>query len=78
MEEEKNAGKPTTPGAAGAGAGGFKESFGRSFDPPVSWVRPVALARTQFLLRYPPIGRRTIQLRNILTLLEAPIDPLYI
>jgi len=61
MDEEKNGGKPSTPGGGAAGAMGYKDSVGRPFDPPVSWVKPVALVRTQFLLRYPPIGRRTIQ-----------------
>lgn len=57
--EEKNAGKPGTPGTAAA-ALGLKDAS-RSFDPPVSWVKPIALERTRFLVRYPPLGRRTIQ-----------------
>lgn len=30
-------------------------------DPPPSWVSPLVLERQQYLIRYPPFGRRTVQ-----------------
>lgn len=33
----------------------------KTFDAPPSWVSPLALSRAQYLLRYPPNGKRTIQ-----------------
>jgi len=32
----------------------------RSLDPPPTWVQPLVLDRQQYLLRYPPSGRRTV------------------
>ena len=33
----------------------------RSFENPPSWVSPITLDRSLYLMRYPPYGRRTIQ-----------------
>lgn len=33
----------------------------KTFDAPPSWVSPLTLSRAQYLLRYPPNGKRTIQ-----------------
>ena len=33
----------------------------RSFENPPSWVSPICLDRSQYLMRYPPYGRRTVQ-----------------
>ena len=33
----------------------------RNFENPPSWVSPITLDRSLYLMRYPPYGRRTIQ-----------------
>lgn len=33
----------------------------RYFDAPVTWSQPLSLSRSQYLLQYPPSGKRTIQ-----------------
>jgi hypothetical protein len=33
----------------------------RTFENPPSWVSPILLDRTQYVIRYPPYGRRTVQ-----------------
>ena len=33
----------------------------RTFENPPSWVSPIILDRTQYVIRYPPFGRRTVQ-----------------
>lgn len=33
----------------------------RTFENPPSWVSPILLDRTQYVIRYPPFGRRTVQ-----------------
>lgn len=33
----------------------------RTFENPPSWVSPILLDRTQYVIRYPPCGRRTVQ-----------------
>ena len=33
----------------------------RVFESPPSWVAPIMLDRAKYLIRYPPLGRRTVQ-----------------
>ena len=37
------------------------ENISRYFDSPPSWVEPLTLTRSQYLLKYPPLGKRSIQ-----------------
>jgi hypothetical protein len=48
---------------AGDGAGGANnaESLTRYFDGPPTWVGPLSLPRSRYLLKYPPHGKRTVQ-----------------
>jgi hypothetical protein len=40
---------------------GALESTGRYFDAPPTWANPLALARSRYLLKYPPSGKRSVQ-----------------
>lgn len=40
---------------------GALEATGRYFDAPPTWANPLALARSRYLLKYPPSGKRSIQ-----------------
>jgi hypothetical protein len=58
MEEKKKDNRPITAGAKRPEVG---YEVGRIFENPPSWVSPITLERTKYLIRYPPIGRRTVQ-----------------
>lgn len=38
-----------------------ESAVSRTFENPPSWVSPILLERTQYVIRYPPFGRRTVQ-----------------
>ena len=58
MMEEKKKDRPSTARDSKADT---PFDVGRTFENPPSWVSPITLERTKFLVRYPPIGRRTVQ-----------------
>ena len=37
------------------------ESISRYFDAPPSWVEPLSITRSRYLLKYPPHGKRSVQ-----------------
>ncbi len=55
--------------AAGKGGGGGAsrgnnsnvDSLTRYFDCPPTWVHPLSLTRSHYLMKYPPNGKRTVQ-----------------
>ena len=58
MMEEKTSDRPNT---ARSGKPDSSIEVGRSFENPPSWVTPITLERAKYQIRYPPIGRRTVQ-----------------
>jgi hypothetical protein len=40
---------------------GALEATGRYFDAPPTWANPLTLARSRYLLKYPPSGKRSVQ-----------------
>ena len=58
MMEEKTSDRPNT---ARSSKPDSSVEVGRSFENPPSWVTPITLERSKYQIRYPPIGRRTVQ-----------------
>lgn len=48
-------------GGQGDGGGHNVESLTRFFDGPPTWVSPMGLSRSKYLLKYPPYGKRSVQ-----------------
>lgn len=53
IQEERA--EPTTEAKAGA-----LQAHGRYFDAPPTWASPLAISRSKYLLKYPPLGKRSI------------------
>lgn len=59
--EDKIRSRPITARDVQNGVKPENTETGRIFENPPSWVSPISLGRNQYQMRYPPIGRRTVQ-----------------